>query len=95
MTGVQTCALPICFPVTICTFGNPAETNSYELVISNKNDLAGLPNELIETAASDAKAKGKAGKWVFTLSNSSVMPFLQYSSNRKLRQEIWNAYQMR
>lgn len=72
-----------------------AETNSYELVISNKNDLAGLPNELIETAASDAKAKGKAVKWVFTLSNSSVMPFLQYSSNRKLRQEIWNAYQMR
>jgi peptidyl-dipeptidase Dcp len=72
-----------------------AETNSYELVISDKNDLSGLPNELIETAASDAKAKGKAGKWVFTLSNSSVMPFLQYSSNRKLRQEIWNAYQMR
>ena len=72
-----------------------AETNSYELVISDKNDLTGLPNELIETAASDAKAKGIAGKWVFTLSNSSVMPFLQYSSNRKLRQEIWNAYQMR
>ena len=72
-----------------------AETNSYELVISDKNDLSGLPNELIETAAADAKGKGKAGKWVFTLSNSSVMPFLQYSSNRKLRQEIWNAYQMR
>ncbi|WP_374400355.1 M3 family metallopeptidase [Flavobacterium sp.] len=72
-----------------------AETNSYELVISDKNDLSGLPNELIETAAADAKVKGKAGKWVFTLSNSSVMPFLQYSSNRKLRQEIWNAYQMR
>jgi peptidyl-dipeptidase Dcp len=72
-----------------------AETNSYELVISDKNDLSGLPNELIETAAADAKSKDKAGKWVFTLSNSSVMPFLQYSSNRKLRQEIWNAYQMR
>lgn len=72
-----------------------AETNSYELVISDKNDLAGLPNELIETAAADAKAKGKTGKWIFTLSNSSLMPFLQYSSNRKLRQEIWNAYQMR
>ncbi len=72
-----------------------AETNSYELVISDKNDLSGLPNELIETAAADAKGKGKAGKSVFTLSNSSVMPFLQYSSNRKLRQEIWNAYQMR
>jgi peptidyl-dipeptidase Dcp len=72
-----------------------AETNSYELVISDKKDLLGLPNELIETAANDAKAKGKTGKWVFTLSNSSVMPFLQYSSNRKLRKEIWNAYQMR
>jgi peptidyl-dipeptidase Dcp len=72
-----------------------AETNKYELVITDKKDLAGLPQELINTAADDAKAKGKEGKWVFTLSNSSVMPFLQYSSNRKLRQEIWNAYQTR
>ena len=72
-----------------------AETNSYELIISDAKDLAGLPNELIETAAADAKTKGKAGKWVFTLSNSSVMPFLQYSSNRNLRKEIWNAYQLR
>ena len=72
-----------------------AETNSYELVISDKKDLAGLPNELIEAAASDAKSRGKEGNWVFTLSNSSFMPFLQYSSNRKLRKEIWNAYQMR
>lgn len=72
-----------------------AETNAYELVISDKKDLEGLPNELIEAASSEAKSRGKEGKWVFTLSNSSVMPFLQYSSNRKLRKEIWNAYQMR
>lgn len=72
-----------------------AETNKYELVISDKKDLSGLPNELIEAASADAKAKGKEGKWVFTLSNSSVMPFLQYSSNRELRKEIWNAYQTR
>ena len=72
-----------------------AETNKYELVITDKKDLSGLPNNLIEAAAADAKAKGKEGKWVFTLSNSSVMPFLQYSSNRKLRKEIWNAYQTR
>lgn len=70
-----------------------AETNKYELVISDKMDLSGLPQELINAAAEDAKAKNKNGKWVFTLSNSSVMPFLQYSSNRKLRQQIWNAYQ--
>ncbi len=72
-----------------------AETNSYELVISDKKDLSGLPEGLIQTAFADGKARGKAGKWVFTLSNSSVMPFLQYSDNRKLREEIWNAYQMR
>ena len=72
-----------------------AETNKYELVIDTKKDLEGLPQGLIEAAAVDAKAKGKEGKWVFTLSNSSVMPFLQYSSNRALRQQIWNAYQMR
>ena len=72
-----------------------AETNKYELVIDTKKDLEGLPQGLIEAAAVDAKAKGKEGKWVFTLSNSSIMPFLQYSSNRALRQQIWNAYQMR
>ncbi len=72
-----------------------AQTNSYELVIDSKKDLAGLPQGLIDAAAADAKAKGKEGKWLFTLSNSSVMPFLQYSSNRELRQQIWNAYQTR
>lgn len=72
-----------------------AETNKFELVIDDKKDLAGLPQELINAAAEDAKTKGKEGKWVFTLSNSSVMPFLQYSSNRKLRQQIWEAYQTR
>jgi peptidyl-dipeptidase Dcp len=72
-----------------------AETNKYELVIESQKDLAGLPQGLIDAAAADAKAKGKEGKWVFTLSNSSVMPFLQYSSNRELRKQIWNAYQTR
>ena len=72
-----------------------AETNAYELIIDAKKDLAGLPQGLIDAAAADAKAKGKEGKWVFTLSNSSVMPFLQYSSNRNLRKQIWNAYQTR
>lgn len=71
------------------------ETNSYELVIDNEADLAGLPKELIAAAAGEAKNKGKEGKWVFTLSNASVMPFLQYADNRELRKTIWNAYQIR
>lgn len=72
-----------------------AETNNYELVINSKEDLAGLSDDLIDAAAATAKAKGKPGKWVITLSNSSVMPFLQYSSNRKLREEVWTAYKNR
>lgn len=69
-----------------------AETNKFELVIDSKDDLKGLSEEIIESAAETAKARGKEGKWVFTLSNASVMPFLQYSANRKLRETIWNAY---
>lgn len=72
-----------------------AETNAYELVVDKKEDLAGLPDGLVAAAAETAKAKGKEGKWVFTLSNPSVMPFLQYADNRDLRKEIWNAYQSR
>lgn len=78
-------------------FGNNilSETNAFELVIENKEDLAGLPDNLIETAANTAKSRGKEGKWVFTLQNASIMPFLQYSAKRDLRFKIWNAYQLR
>lgn len=72
-----------------------AETNKYKLVIEKPDDLSGLPQELIAAAFADGKSKGEEGKWVFTLSNSSVIPFLQYSANRNLRQQIWNAYQTR
>ncbi len=78
-------------------FGNNvlAANNKYELVIEKKEDLAGLPEGVIQAAAETAKEKGKDGKWVFTLQNASVMPFLQYADNRELRKEILNAYQNR
>lgn len=72
-----------------------SETNAFELVIEDAKDLAGLPDNLVEAAAHTAKARGKEGKWVFTLQNASVMPFLQYSPDRELRFKIWNAYQLR
>ncbi len=77
------------------TFGQNllAETNNYKLVIENEGDLAGLPNGLIEAAAEAGNTDPEtAGKWVFTLHNSSVLPFLQFSDNRDLREEIFNAY---
>ncbi|WP_313515429.1 M3 family metallopeptidase [Sphingobacterium sp.] len=72
-----------------------AETNAFEMVVDKEEDLAGLPKELKAAAAAEAKTKGKEGKWLFTLQNPSVMPFLQYADNRELRKKIWDAYQLR
>ncbi len=69
-----------------------AETNGFKLVIENKEDLAGLPQSLIDAGTETAKKNGMDGKWVYTLSNPSVMPFLQYSAKRELREKIWRAY---
>jgi peptidyl-dipeptidase Dcp len=72
-----------------------AETNAFQLWIENEEDLAGLPEGLKQAAANDAKAAGQEGKWLFTLQNPSVMPFLQFADNRELRKQIWEAYMMR
>lgn len=68
-----------------------AETNNYELVIDNPADLSGLPADVISIAAETAKSKGMAGKWVFTLSKPSWLPFLQYADNRALREKLYKA----
>ncbi len=69
-----------------------AETNKYKLVIEDEADLSGLPQALIDASAITAKDNGMEGKWVFTLHNPSVLPFLQYADNRELRKEIQTAY---
>lgn len=68
------------------------DTNAFQLVIDNKEDLAGLPADVVTAAADEAKAAGKEGKWLFTLQNSSRIPFLQYAQNRELRKKIYQAY---
>lgn len=68
------------------------ETNSFELITDKKADLAGLPASLVAAAAKSAQDAGQAGKWRFTLHNSSVMPFLEYAENRTLREKMYNAY---
>lgn len=68
------------------------ETNEYKLIITNKDDLSGLPQNLIDQAAETAQKNGKEGQWVFTLHNPSVMPFLQFADNRQLRETMYNAY---
>lgn len=68
------------------------ETNEFELVIDNKEDLSGLPESVIQTAAEEARARNKQGKWVFTIQKPSMIPFLQYSNKRNLREKIYKAY---
>lgn len=72
-----------------------AETNNFELWVTDEAELSGLPDDLIATAAAEASEKGREGEWLFTLHNPSVMPFLQYADNRELRKEIWTAYKNR
>lgn len=68
------------------------ETNNYQLVIDNKDDLSGLSETLIANAADEAKRAGMEGKWVFKLQNPSALPFLQSADNRALREKLFNAY---
>ncbi|MBN1387256.1 MAG: M3 family metallopeptidase [Bacteroidales bacterium] len=69
-----------------------AETNNYTLEISKEEDLAGLPESVITSAAEEAKARGMEGKWVFTTQKPSMLPFLQYSEKPGLREKLYNAY---
>jgi peptidyl-dipeptidase Dcp len=68
------------------------ETNTFELVIDNKDDLEGLPENVISGASETATNKGYTGKWVFTIHKPSMLPFLQYSAKRELREKIYSAY---
>lgn len=75
-------------------FGNNLlkENAGYKLVIENEADLAGLPQTSIDAAAEQAKADSIEGKWVFTLSKPSLIPFLQFSERRDLREQMYKAY---
>ena len=71
------------------------ENNAFELVIDKDAELAGLPPAVVAAAAETGKERGKPGTWVFTLAKPSLIPFLQYSEKRDLREKIFQAYIMR
>lgn len=68
------------------------ETNKYELVLQNQDELKGLPESAVEAAAHTAKEKGKEGCWIITLQAPSYVPFMKYSQNRELRKKLYMAY---
>ena len=75
------------------TFGENilAETNKFELHLTDEADLAGLPESTKEAAAQTAEEKGKEG-WVFTLEYPSYIPFMKYAENRELRKKMAIAF---
>ncbi|WP_281227967.1 M3 family metallopeptidase [Flavobacterium aquiphilum] len=68
-----------------------AETNAFEMHLTDEKDLAGLPEGTIEAARSLAKAQEKEG-WIFTLDHPSYLPFVTYADNRELRKKITIAF---
>ena len=68
-----------------------AETNAFELHITDNKKLKGLPESTIEAAKMIAKQKNKKG-WVFTLDYPSYIPFMTYADDRGLRKKMALAF---
>lgn len=75
------------------TFGENvlAETNAFEMLITDEAALAGLPDGAKEAAAQTAKENDKEG-WMFSLQYPSYIPFMTYASNRELRKKLSLAF---
>ena len=71
---------------------NLKETNNYELLITDENQLAGLPQSIVNASHMLAIDKGIDNGWLFTLHAPSMMPFMKYSECRELRKELYMAY---
>ncbi|HHC78546.1 MAG TPA: M3 family peptidase [Flavobacteriia bacterium] len=72
-----------------------AETNAFELYVTDKKDLGNLSESLVAAAAEEAKKRGHDSGWSFTLQRPSINPFLQSSPNRELREKIFQGYALR
>jgi len=68
------------------------ETKKFQLVIEDEADLAGLPDASVAAARAEAEKRDLAGKWVFTIDKSSLIPFLTFSERRELREKMLTAY---
>jgi len=67
------------------------EESTY-LLLDKSEDLTGLPQWLVDSAAAEAQRRGQAGKWIIANTRSSMEPFLTFSPNRELREkgfQIW------
>lgn len=70
-------------------------TNAFEMYLDKKEDVDGIPEGILEGAAAMAESKGQKGKWLFTLSIPSYLPFMTYAKSRTLREKMWKVYSSR
>ncbi len=68
-----------------------ADSNNFELHITHKEDLKGLPKSVIDSAKNLAKSKNKEG-YLVTLDYPSYIPFMKYAESRALRKELALAF---
>ena len=68
------------------------DSNAFEMHLTDKNDLKGLPQSAIDAAALLGKSKGKDNGWLITLDYPSYIPFMKYSENRELRKQLFLAF---
>lgn len=66
-------------------------TKEIAIVVDSKEQLAGLSDSEITSAANDAKAAGHEGKYLINITNTTRQPILASLENRELRQRIWEA----
>ncbi|WP_226660978.1 M3 family metallopeptidase [Microbulbifer aggregans] len=71
-----------------------ADEEGYDLFLTSEQ-LAGLPESFVAAAAALAEEKGQKGKYAITNTRSSMDPFLTYSDNRELREQVWSNYYSR
>lgn len=66
-------------------------TNAYTWLVTDENELSGIPADERQVAAEAAQTAGKSG-WLFTLKAPSYLPLMQYADSRTLRERMYRAY---
>ena len=71
-----------------------ADESSFCLTLTKDEELQGLPSFVRQSAQKLAKDRGltEPNAHAFTLSRSSITPFMTFSERRDLRKTMWNAW---
>lgn len=64
-------------------------THSWEKIVDSADELRGLPKNVLEMLAADAKRHGHKNGFRLTLDEPVIVPLMQYAENSDLRREIW------